>query len=378
MATFDTVTVTAAPAVTTVAPGEFSETFPGVDGAPWPAAWEVLAAGGAAVSGATQQASRGRMALPNLGGRPAISARRSVGLADVEVYAEVHGAVDTASAASAMHFREVHVRVPAGGNPAGRLTDAYYVTIYPSTSAPATEPWNVRLARRKSGVDTTLAPLFRGVATGVRSMRIRFRVVGLRLRVRVWDASTSEPSAWHIDITDTATAGIASAGGVALLGIGGDAATVAKTVEWDAVSATPAAAPPVISLASASPTTIWDDPIYLNVSGSDYTTVQWEVLSAPPGAVGPRGTFARSDSSSTTFVPDTAGDYRFRVTLSNFASSTSQEFDTAVYAQMWQRTETGKVPVRLDANGVTVGVGGLTDESGASLLTEDGLVLADD
>ena len=347
--TFDLVTVTAQAAPGGSSGGSsaalVSETFPGANGAAWPAGWTILTAGGATAAQATQQNARGRMALPGSVGYPAIAAvRRDVVVADLDVLVDVHGSFDTTSAATAEHYREVHVRVPTTRNPATQVEDSLFLSIFPSSSDVATRPWYVILYRRRGGVTTELAR-DRTFGPAVRSFRVRLRTAGRLTQVRAWEPTATEPSTWMFEHTDAAPEAILTAGNVALVGVGSSTANSGVTVEWDNVTVTSSVAAPTVS-ASGPTTSVFNDPIPLSAQVSGATSLLWSVVSGPRGA---GGSFADPTAANTTFTPATAGGtYVFRLTATNFSASASAQVSTEVFAQLWKKTPTGKVPLRID------------------------------
>lgn len=354
--TYDLVTVTTEPSQVNTTPTLFTEAFGGADGTAWPTGWTLSAAGGADLAGFTQQAGMGREALPSLGGYPTMSARRDTGAADVEVVFDVTGSFD-ATSGPAEHYREMMVRLDPAADPAGRLADGYYVQVYPSGSAPTTKNWHVKLRRRKGGVNTNLGADHRTIAPAVRAMKGRFRAVGDRVQMRVWDAALAEPTTWMTDVVDVDP--VLTGTGVALVAVGGNLTGAGRIVDWDNVAVSGASAGPNVTSISAPAKAIWPDGIPLTVDGSNFTAVRWSVVSGPGG-----GTFDDAASDSTTFRPATAGGtYVLRATLSTSGAADSADVSTAVYAQMWQKTDTGKRPVAMIANGAvaTTGSVSLTD-----------------
>lgn len=332
-----TVTASAATAGETVL---FNEGFSGTSGTAWPTGWTVTASAGAAVSGATQESGDGRMTLPGSAGYPGIAAhRRDFDVADVDIAFEVRGPYDTTSAATSEHYREVHVRVPLNADVATRLADAYKLSITPNTTLGG--PWRAVIQRRRNGITSNLTAFDLSVASSVPLMKGRFKAVGQTLQAKVWDAAVAEPAAWNLTAVDDSADAILTSGNIALAAFGSGVTNTGLYVEWDNVKATVGTAPPAITV-TAEPFSIWPDPISLAVTGSGYDRVEWSVVSAPAGTVG-----AFDDPAATTAVyrPGTAGDFVFRVTASNYATSTSVDVPVEVTAQLWMRTASGKVPV---------------------------------
>ena len=73
----------------------------------------------------------------------------------------------------------------------------------------------------------------------------------------------------------------------------------------------------------------------------------WSVTSAPPGST---ATIVNPTSATTAYlIPDKAGgSYVFSVSARNASTSTTQTVTTEVFAALWMKTATGKVPVMLD------------------------------
>lgn len=327
-----------------------TEPFPGTAGTAWPAGWTITAGGGATVGQATQQGGRGRMAVPALNGYPGIAAtRRDVVVADFEAAFTVHGAVTTTSAATAEHYRELFARLRPSDNPATGISDGLVFSIYPSSSDPVNSPWCADIYRRRNGVTTRLGSS-RHLAAATRDIKVRVKATGDRLQMRAWAVGAAEPNVWHVDVTDTAPEKITAAGSIALVGFGGQTAT-ANTIEWDDVDIVAAVGAPTVTITTPNATTIWDDPIPLTAIASGATALAWSVVSGPNGG---GGTFSAPTAATTTFTPTKAGGlYVLRVTASNFSSSTTAEVSVDVRAQMWQKTATGKRPVRIMVNAAT-------------------------
>lgn len=344
--TTDDVIVTAA-AATTGATVLASETFAGADGAAWPTGWTITAAGGGAVTSATQQTGRGRMTLPGTAGYPSIAAvRRDVSAADVEIEFEVGGTFDATNPDTAEHYREVLVRLSAA-DPATGLADSYYLSITPASTL-TTDPWRIGLQRRRGGVPVQLVPRDRSIPSTVRNMKGRLRITGRLLQARVWDAALAEPSTWPLSYLDETADAITAAGAVGLVAFGANVANTGLFVDWDNYVARTAAVTPTIT-ATAPVSTVWNDTISLSATGTDYTDLKWTVSSAPAGST---AALVNDTTATPTFTPDKAGIYTFTVTASNFSASSSFSVSTDVRAQMWQRTSTGKIPVRINFRSV--------------------------
>lgn len=342
MATFDTVLITAAPAAagSTVV---FQETFPGADNTAWPLDWTITAAGGAATSGATVLTGQGRHTLPSTGGYPSIGAvRNGVSIADFNATLDTGGQFDSSSGLLAEHYREMLWRHDLT-DPARGLADAYGVSITPDRTSPTTEPWNCKFWRRRGGQQITLAN-YRSIAASHRDIRVRAVVEGQRTRLKFWPTGSTEPSTWQIDYTDDSTEAILTAGRIALTSFAGNAAGASATyVTYDNMLVEAVVPAPTVS-ATVDPTTIWNDPIALVATATDQTSFAWTVTERPAGST---ATVADPSALSTTFTPDKAGRYAFRASANNYAGSATSDHTVDVYAQMWQRTATGKVPVAI-------------------------------
>lgn len=318
------------------------ELFPGANGSAWPSGWALYASSGG-LGGFTVEGGRGRMAIPNVPGYPGMGARReAVSLADVEVVFETGAQFDASSAVLAEHYHEVQVRLPPSANVGDGLADCYYLGLSPSETDPATAPWVAQIMRRRNGVIVRMTPDVFPVPAATRQIKGRFRVTGRRLQGRVWAANGTEPSTWALDYTDNSSEAILSAGTVGLAAFGGGVGAPNMWIDWENVQITSLSSAPTVTVEAAS-TSIWPDPVALKaVPGGGAGTLSWTVTTKPLGSA---ATVAAPTNPVTSFTPDKVGAYEITATVTNGSGSASAVARVEIFAQLWQKTPTGKVPV---------------------------------
>jgi len=77
------------------------------------------------------------------------------------------------------------------------------------------------IRERVASVETVLGTYTTGLThVAGTSVRVRFQVIGSALKAKVWLASRTEPSAWHIEVTDTSLTAAASVGVRSIRGTG--------------------------------------------------------------------------------------------------------------------------------------------------------------
>lgn len=241
--------------------------------------WGTADTGGAwTVEGTTTDYSvtggRGRMSL----GSVLVSRRAIVGsvLTDSDIVGTVYAPTATGGDIQAMQCL--------------RWTDNNNTYLYVVELRADQTIW-AAIEKRVAGTQTSLgkAPLtLTHTGTGM-GVRFRARAAGSQLRLRVWQAGTTEPSTWHVTVTDTAL----TSGRAALRGIlaAGNSNALPVLLEWDDVAVYNAARLTLASTAESGPwsTDPADFPLDMTVGGEQVTA------SAVAAAV--TDTFTRSTSS---------------------------------------------------------------------------------
>jgi hypothetical protein len=77
------------------------------------------------------------------------------------------------------------------------LTAGYRVEVQSDSST-------IKLRRFIGGENTTCATCSFSYSANTNPQRLRFRVLGGRVQVKVWPAGTAEPGTWQVDWTDPA------------------------------------------------------------------------------------------------------------------------------------------------------------------------------
>jgi len=97
---------------------------------------------------------------------------------------------------------------------------------------------SLQLLKRVAGVDTVVAAV--GISnvklTGSEQLRLRLRVVGTTVQVKVWKVGSPEPATWQIQVTDSSVTGAGSVGVGAYTGA--SAAPLPVVVSFDDFTAT--------------------------------------------------------------------------------------------------------------------------------------------
>lgn len=182
----------------------------------------------------------------------------------------------------------------------------------------------VTLSLRISGVDSaTTATLATITAADRISARVRVNGVSpTNIAARVWKSSTTEPSAWQLNVTDS-TSGLQVVGGIAVGTFLSSAATNGPiTATWDGLTATTVDnLPPVVTVGSDQIATL-NTPVTVTGTAADTdgavasTAWTWNLypasLSSAPAITG-------ANTLSASFTPTVPGAYVLTLTATDNA-----------------------------------------------------------
>lgn len=150
--------------------------------------------------------------------------------ADAEVLARVRSSSTT--------FGQLRLIVRGSGSAA---SETGYIVEIPSTAGA-----DMRISKWVSGAQTNLGTAHSLTFATNAWYYVRFRANGTSLKAKVWLDGTSEPSAWHIDITDSS---ISAAGWI---GVGNLESTGTRDFDWVSIGTNGDTAP----LSTSTATTI--------------------------------------------------------------------------------------------------------------------------
>lgn len=228
-----------------------STNFTGLaNGAAWPAPWTRVWAQGAS-SAATVQNQAGVVQAAGLANWASkINVVADLNLADVDI---TYTLTIVQPTPAEQIFHHVMARIPAASAPAPSSGYDLFIRSNGLTLE--------RVANWASQAVLGSVPGF--TLTQGTAYRVRFRLEGITLRVKVWPAANTEPTDWQIDVTDTAYA----TGYVGLQTVGGSSAsTPYQCVMDDIVLASPSGGQTVNVTVTAQPA-----PGYAITSGATTT-----------------------------------------------------------------------------------------------------------
>lgn len=168
-----------------------TETWTGTDGAAWPAQWTTTGVPAGTGSSATIQSNAGRLTYPTVAGYVdgpikylnGMSASRDFDITVTVTFATIQE-----------EYLQVMGRVSADA------AEGYGVNLYPhnGTTTCGLVRWDTT-----NGITGLTGDLAAGTWTAGVPRKVRVQGVGDTIRVKVWDASGSEPGAWLGSATDT-------------------------------------------------------------------------------------------------------------------------------------------------------------------------------
>lgn len=166
------------------------ETWTGTTGAAWPAQWTGTA--GASGSTATIQSNAGRLTFATVSG---YATGRVEYLSGMSASADFDLTVTVTFATIQEEYLLLAVR-----SSSDVFTSGYGVQLYPANG---TATCGLVKLTTSGPVTLGAGDLTAGSWTASVARKVRLRVVGTTLQVKVWDASGSEPGTWLSTITDS-------------------------------------------------------------------------------------------------------------------------------------------------------------------------------
>lgn len=286
----------------------FTETFTGTNGAAWPSSWTTgltPTGGGAAIQNNAGRLTTG--AQGSYSGAARVSRRRTTTYADID---------------TTVRWRHV-----TGESYTGFFVraDAALDTNF-GYSVELSSWGDLNVYKYASYARTTLATSKPGFTANT-WYRVRLRVVGSRIQVKVWADTATEPAAWAHDLTD---ATITSAGHTGSSVVAGSAAS-SSVVEVDDWTATDGASANIAPTANAGADQTAEPWAAVTLAGTDadsdgtISSRSWSQVS------GTSVTLAGSGASRTFEAPATVagGTLVFRYSVTDNAGATTTD-DVAV------------------------------------------------
>jgi hypothetical protein len=202
-----------------------TETWTGTTGTAWPVEWTTTAAG-ATGSSATIQANAGSFTYPSV-------SSFSLGPQQYLAGIPAAGDVDITATVTFAQIKEEYLWIM--GRAAADASYGYGLNLYPGNGS-----LSAGIVRFDTGGLTNVGgDLSAGTWTANVARKIRVQIIGDTIRVKVWDASGSEPGTWLGTQTDTYASGKA---GKVIVSVMDGATTTGGTVTVDDLTvSTPAA-----------------------------------------------------------------------------------------------------------------------------------------
>jgi hypothetical protein len=198
----------------------FVESFPGADGSSWDAGRWTTSNGTTASTDV--QGGGGRMSFQNVSGARARAIATMPKQADTDTVASFRY-----SSTAARGYFYLFSRA-SGDWVAGYPGASYFVQLTNDIS-------NVQLWKSQAGTTTSLGSLAGVASITTAKQRIRFRVEGSTVSVKVWTDGTAEPANWELTATDSS---ITSPGVLQTMWTRGGTATASRDVTLDDISVT--------------------------------------------------------------------------------------------------------------------------------------------
>ena len=184
----NTVTIT----TPTSTPVLFSETWPGADGSPWPAAWTPTTANGSV----TTQGGAGVLSINDVSGANARA--QLTGLAN-QVDSELLTSFQW-NAATPTAFLSFYLRGSGGWANSYRPSNGLGIQIQSNSGT-------VAVQRNVNGTTTQLTSVAGAQPVTTAKQWLRLRLVGSTLQFKIWTDGQPEPAAWEGTVTDSSVSG---------------------------------------------------------------------------------------------------------------------------------------------------------------------------
>lgn len=296
----------------------YTQTWTGTDGSVWPGEFTH-----STFAGSTIQSNTGQITAGPGGGYDGALSRLSwmPNVVDVEVLVDV-----TAVSTGVEQYPQVALRTGPDSS-ATRPASGYSLFLcYAATPSSSF----LQIERQNGGSTVLGTPAF--TLTGGVTYRVRFQVIGADLKVKVWDASGSEPGSWTWTLTDSSP--YLTAGAITL-GQGNGADGVARSARFDNLTVATAAA---------------------SVSGGGTLTAQAATLAAS-GTVVLTGTGALTASTATA-----SGSGAVRVTGTGATTAAAAAVSGSGTLRATGAGQLAAQPATVGGSGVLAltGAGGLT------------------